>query len=453
MAQTYDFTEGSILKKMLLFSWPIFLTNILQISYQFIDSLWVGNLLGSSGLGAVSLSAPIIFTVLSFVIGLNAASLTILSQAKGASDDNRLKKSLNAFVVLISILSIAFGIIGFFMSAPILRLLSTPENLLPLAKPYLQIHFLGIVFLFGYNFIATVLRALGDSKTPLRFVLFAVILNAVLDPVFIAVFNLGIEGAAYATIVAQGGAFVYGAVYSIWKGKVPFTMPRMPEMVYVRTIVKLGLPGGLQMMAISGGVTAIMGIVAAFGTEVVAGFGAAQRIDSLIMLPGTTLGTAVTSMAGQNIGANEWDRVREIAKKALVLILVVSFAISTVVFLGAETFIRLFVDDPDTVAFGAAFLKGVAFFYPFLGINFVLNGIVRAAGAMFQVLVLNVISFWVLRVPLTYLFSQWLGETGIAYGIGVSFIISSIAASLYYVYGKWDQITLFEEGNRKQDEL
>lgn len=445
MDKNLDFTEGSILKKMLLFALPMFFTNILQVSYQFIDSLWIGNLLGTTGLGAVSLSGPILFTILSFVIGLNGATLTVISQARGAKDERRLKESLNAFVTVNLILSIAFGLIGFFFAETILRLLSTPEALMPLAKPYLQIHFIGIIFLFGYNFIGTVLRALGDSRTPVRFVFLAVVLNTVLDPLFIYTFDLGIEGAAYATLVAQGFAFLYGVIHSIGKGKVPFTMPHMPEFVYFKAIMKLGLPGGLQMMTISGGVAAIMGIVASFGEGVVAGFGASQRIDSLIMIPATTLGAAVTSMAGQNIGAKKWGRVNEIAKKGLTFILSVSFFISLLVFLFADVLIRLFVADEETVAFGSTFLKTVAFFYPFLGINFVLNGVVRAAGAMFQILVLNLVSFWILRVPLTALLSSWLGTKGIAYGIGISFVISSLIAAAYYLFGKWRKISIFEE--------
>ncbi|MCF6139296.1 MATE family efflux transporter [Pseudalkalibacillus berkeleyi] len=445
MAQQMDFTKGSVSKQMIFFSVPIFLTNILQTSFQFIDSVWVGNLLGSSALGAISISATLIFTILSFIIGVNSASLTVLSQKKGADDTQGLKESLNAFVFVLGILAVSLGLIGFFLSGWLLNLLGTPAEIYPLAKSYLQVNFLGILFLFGYNFIGTVLRALGDSKTPIRFVLMAVILNTILDPIFISWFDMGIVGAAYATIISQGFAFVYGLVYSVWKAGVPFVKPYVPPRFYFVTLFKLGVPAGLQMMAISGGIAAIMGIVAHYGADVVAGFGAAQRIDSIIMLPAFTLGSAVNSMAGQNIGIRAWDRVDAISRNGILMILGVSFAISTVAFLSAENLIQLFVDDIETIEFGATYLKTVAFFYPFLGINFVLNGIVRAAGAMVQVLILNLISFWVLRVPLTYLFAKWLGESGIAYGIGSSFIISSIIAYGYYKFGKWREIEIFNE--------
>lgn len=445
MNNTYDFTQGNITKQMIFFSLPIFFTNMLQTSYQFIDSLWVGNLLGSDALGAISLAAPVIFTVLSFIIGVNSATLTVLSQRKGSGDDEGLIESLNAFVVVLTVLSVTFGIIGFIFTDAILTFLGTPEDIFETTKLYLRINFLGILFLFGYNFIGTVLRALGDSKTPIRFVLAAVILNAGLDPLFISYFDWGIEGAAYATIIAQGAAFLYGVIYSVWKSKVPFTVPHWPDGKETKRITKLGVPAGLQMMTISAGVTAIMAIVASFGTQVVAGFGAAQRLDRVIMLPAFTLGAAVNSMAGQNIGSGLWDRVSEIARNGIILILSVSFTISAIIFFSAETLVSLFINDAETIAFGTTYLKTIAFFYPFLGINFVLNGVVKAAGAMVQVLVLNIISFWILRVPLTYLLSDWIGEEGIAYGIGISFVLSSIFAIGYYKYGKWRDIEIFEQ--------
>ncbi|MCL7749350.1 MATE family efflux transporter [Halalkalibacter alkaliphilus] len=436
-----DFTNGKIMKKMILFSWPIFLTNLLQTSYQFIDSLWVGNLLGPSALGAITISATVVFTTLSFIIGINSATLTVISQRRGANDEEGLKDSLNAFVFVLGTLAIFLGILGFLFSGTILQVMGTPDEITPLAQSYLQINFIGILFLFGYNFIGTVLRALGDSRTPIRFIIIAVILNAILDPLFIHVFQWGIEGAAYATIISQGTAFVYGLWYSINRANVPFQIPTLPEKRYFLVLFKMGLPAGLSMMAISGGILAIMTVVTSFGEEVVAGFGAAQRLDSLIMLPALTLGSAVNSMAGQNIGAKLWDRVNEIAKQALFLIVLVSVIISTIIFFGAEYFIRMFVQDEETVQFGTMYVKTVAFFYPFLGVNFVLNGIARAAGAMFPVLILNIISFWILRYPLTAVFSAWLGESGIALGMGVSFIISSVIAVGYYFLGNWRKIS------------
>ncbi|WP_077623626.1 MATE family efflux transporter [Sediminibacillus massiliensis] len=445
MKKQHDFTEGNIVKQMLVFSAPIMFTNLLQVSYQFTDSLWVGNLLGANALGAVAVSSTVIFTILSFIIGINNATLTILSQQKGKDNETGLKRYLNAFVVVLTFMAIVLGSIGFAAAEFVVELLGTPESMIQEASAYLRINSLGILFLLGYNFIGTVLRSLGDSKTPLRFVMIAVLLNIVLDPVFISLFGLGVNGAAYATICSQGSAFIYGIYYVLRHQLVPFTFPSLPRREEVKLILHLGVPSGLQMSVIAAGVAAIMSVVTSHGEDVVAGFSAAQRLDSVLMLPAQALGTAVNSMAGQNIGVAKWNRVRDISKYGVLYNLGIMLVLACLLVVFADFAIRLFIQEEEAVQFGGDYLRIVAFFYPFLGINFILNGIVRASGAMYQVLILNVISFWVLRYPLTYLCSAWLGEKGIAFGMGISFVISSIAAFLYYRFGKWREKQLFKQ--------
>lgn len=445
MASPHDFTQGPIARQLFYFSGPIILANLLQVSYQLIDSLWIGNLIGANALAAVSLSGTVLFTVLSFVIGLNNAALTILSQQKGRDSGEGLRHYLNAFVVLLAGMSIGLGVIGFIFAEPLLRLVGTPEEIMPMAVAYLKINFIGMLFLFGYNFIGTALRSVGDSKSPLYFVAIAVGLNTVMDPLFISVFNWGVEGAAYATIISQGAAFFIGFFYIRRKRILPFTRPAVPAKREVFDILRLGIPAGLQMSVISAGILAIMSVVASFGPAVVAGYGAAQRLDSLIMLPAQALGTAINSMAGQNIGAGQWDRVALVTRYGFFYNLAIMFVIAAILYIFAEPAVRLFLKEEEAVEFGTQYLRGVAFFYPFLGINFILNGTVRAAGAMFQVLILNILSFWVLRYPLTYLFAEWYGQSGIALGIGVSFVISSSFAFLYYRYGKWREIKAISE--------
>ncbi|MBM7634600.1 MATE family efflux transporter [Geomicrobium sediminis] len=440
-----DFTKGPLFKPLVFFSGPIMITNLLQSSFQITDSLWVGNLLGASSLGAVAISSTIMFTVLSFVIGLNNASLTILSQQRGKDNEQGLRSYLNAFVVIMAVIATLFGIAGYVFSESLLSLIGTPESIIEQAIAYLQITFIGIIFLFGYNFISTILRALGDSKTPLKIVLIAVILNIIFDPLFIVGFNLGIEGAAYATIASQGLAFFYGLFYVIKHQLAPFSLPTLPKRVEASLIFRLGIPSGLQMAVISAGVAAILSVVTGFGEYVVAGFSAAQRLDSLILLPAMALGTAVNSIAGQNIGAQSWDRVRQLATLAVLYNFAIMFTIALLVVIFAEQGVRLFIQDEEAVAFGTRYLQIVALCYPFLGVNFVLNGIVRASGAMYQVLILNILSFWVLRYPLTALFSHWFGEVGIGIGMGISLIIGSLFAYLYFRYGKWDQKQIFAE--------
>jgi putative MATE family efflux protein len=442
---SHNFTEGATLQQLVRFAAPIMLANLLQSSYQFADSLWIGNLLGAEALGAVAVSSVVIFTVLSFVIGMNNAALTILSQQRGRHDEEGLARYLDAFIVTLLAASVALGVAGYLASAPLLRLLGTPESLMVEATSYLQITFLGIVFLFGYNFISTVLRALGDSRTPMRFVALAVVLNVVLDPLLIHSADLGVPGAAWATVISQGVAFLYGLDHVRRHRLVRLRVPRVPGWEEVRRIFGLGIPAGLQMGVISGGSAAVMSVVTRYGTPVVGGFAAAQRLDALIMVPAQALGIAVSSMAGQNIGAGKWSRVSRISREAVLLNVAVMASIGLLIVLVAEHAIGLFIDEPEAVAFGAQYLRTVALFYPFLGINFVLNGAVRASGAMYQVLVLNIISFWLLRFPLTSLCSDWFGEAGIGVGISASFVISSVFAYLYFRYGRWRDTRLFHD--------
>lgn len=441
----HDFTRGRPLRQLVMFSGPIMVANLLQVSFQFVDSLWIGNLLGAQALGAVAVSGVIVFTVLSFVIGMNNAALVILSQLKGRADTVGLTRYLNAFVVIMFLMSLGLGVAGFYSSEWLLQLLGTPQAMLADASAYLRITFMGMLFLFGYNFVSTVLRALGDSKTPMRFVAVAVVLNAAINPLFIHTFGWGIEGAAFATILSQGAAFIYGIVWVAIKRLAPVSRPQWPSGEEARKIFHLGIPSGLQMAVISGGSAAIMSVVTSLGPEVVGGFGAAQRLDQIIMLPAMALGIAVSSMAGQNIGVRNWERVNAITRAAVGYNVVIMFSVAAVIVVFAEPAVRLFIEDPQAVAFGTQYLRIIGFFYPLLGINFVLNGIVRAAGAMYQVLVLNIISFWVLRFPLTFVFTQAWGETGVAVGIGVSFVLSSVFAYMYYRWGKWREKALFAD--------
>lgn len=343
-----------------------------------------------------------------------------------------------------TVMSVVFAVIGYIFAESLLGIIGTPDAILDMAASYLQISLLGMFFLFGYNFINTVFRALGDSKTPLRIVFIAVILNAVLSPLFMIVFDLGIQGAALATVGSQTIAFLYSVYLAVKRKLVPFKMPSIPARYEVGLILKLGIPAGLQMGVIHAGIAAILSVVTQFGADSVAGFSAAQRLDSLIMLPAMALGTAVNAMAGQNIGIQQWSRVKQIARYAALYNFGLMLSVAAVVIIFAEAGIRMFIQDEAAVEFGTNYLRIVALCYPFLGLNFVLNGIVRASGAMYQVLILNIISFWILRYPLSALFASYFGETGVGMGMGVSFIISSIFAYLYYKFGKWREKELFK---------
>ena len=438
-----DFTQGSVYRQMYLFALPILLTNFLQMLMPVISSLWVGNLLGSAAFGAVTIGTTVMTVTLAFIIGMNNATLTIFAQLKGRNEHGEIRSYLSAFVVILLMLSLVTGALGFVFVEPLLVLLNAPDSIQGVATIYLRINFLGILFLSGYNFIGTVLRAFGDSKTQLYFVLVATVLNAVLAPLFMAGFGLGVAGAAYATVLAQAAAFLYSLIWLAMKfGQYSFRL-QLPQLSQVSTILRLGIPAGTQMIVIYAGMTVILSIVNTFGESVVAGFGAAQRLDTIILLPAIALGVAVNAMAAQNIGIKQWARVTRITKVGIAYNLCVMLAIASILFVFAEPLVRLFIPEEDSVAFGASYLRTIALFYPFIGLNFIFNGVVRGAGVMFQVLMLNIISLWVLRVPLTYFTTSLYGDAGLALGMGVSFLMSCLFSAAYYIWGGWRNKQLF----------
>ena len=442
MART--FTEGSIANKLFLFSLPILLSNFLQASILLINALWVGNLLGSTAFATITVGTMVMVVILAFVFGINNATLTIFAQLKGADNKTEIKNYLSTFSIILIVLSVLIGVLGYFLSESLLVLLNTPDAILVPATEYLKINFVGTLFLVGYNFIGTILRAFGDSKTPLYFVLLAAILTAVLDPLFIAVFKLGVAGSAYATILAQGAAFIYSLFFLARRhGHQKFKL-KTPNWVEIKTIMQLGIPSGMQMIVIYAGLTVILSVVNTFGDAVVSGFGVAQRLDNLVLLPAVALGTAVNAMAAQNIGVQNWARVAQISRVGVIYNLSIMSFLSLLLFLFAEPLVKLFITDSDSLNFGVSYLKTIAIFYPFIGLNFIFNGVVRSSGAMFQVLVLNIISLWILRVPLVYWMTSLFGESGIALGIGISFFTSCLFSMAYYYYGGWRNKRLFD---------
>lgn len=438
------FTEGSIANKLFLFALPILLSNFLQASILLINALWVGNLLGSAAFAAITVGTMVMVVILAFVFGINNATLTIFAQLKGADNKTEIRNYLSTFTIILILLSVLIGAVGYFLSEPLLVLLNTPEAILAPATAYLKINFVGTLFLVGYNFIGTILRAFGDSKTPLYFVLLAAILTAVLDPLFIAVFNLGVAGSAYATVLAQGSAFVYSLFFLARRhGHQSFGLKK-PKWVEIKTIMNLGIPSGMQMIVIYAGLTVILSVVNTFGDAVVSGFGVAQRLDNLVLLPAIALGTAVNAMAAQNIGVQNWARVAQISRVGILYNLSIMSLLSAMLYVLAEPLVKLFITDEDSLNFGVSYLKTIALFYPFIGLNFIFNGVVRSSGAMLQVLVLNIISLWILRVPLVYWMTSLFGESGIALGIGISFFSSCLFSMAYYYYGGWRNKRLFE---------
>lgn len=449
------FTEGPLAQQLAVFALPIVVTSLLQVSMHLINGLWVGNLLGSIAFGAITVSTLVMMLVLAFVMGFNQATLSIFGQLHGkraaqAEDSvpaqaatQEIHNYLSAFILTLSLVAGLISLLGFNYAGHLLTWLNTPTEIHAAAKMYLQINFCATPILVGYNFISTVLRAFGDSRTPLYFVLLSTLLLTFLAPLFIGVLQWDLAGAAIAMVTAQTSAFIYGIWHLLRKFPQQRLRLRLPQRQEMLTLGRQGLPSGLQMLVIHAGNTAILALVNSLGADAVAGFGAAQRLDSIILLPAVALGMAVTSMAAQNIGANNWERVKQITKIGLLYNTSIMLAIATGLYLGAKPLVGLFIQDAASLNFGINYLQTIAFFYVFLGLNFIFNGVVRGAGAMLQVLALNILSLWVLRVPLTYWTTSIYGETGVALGIGISFMLSAMFSYAFYRWGNWRQQQLF----------
>ncbi len=443
-----DLTEGNVLKHLLFFSFPLLIGNVLQSLNQIIDAFWVGRFVGPNALASVAVSGSVVFALLAFVFGFVIATSTMVAQYKGAKDQESLQKTVDSSVKALTLAAIVLTVIAIILTPYILRILQTPAEIFDLAQTYLMIFFSGLVFIGGYNYLSAILRGLGNSKTPLYFLIIATVTNIILDPILIIgigpVPELGVAGAALATVFSQALAFGLGLMYikkhdlgfkmRLFKGKV--------ESFYLTKMIKMGIPAGLQQVVVSLAVVAVMGAVNVQGAATVAGFGTATRLDGFILLPAMSLGLAISAMVGQNIGAGKWERIPSIVRSGMLMTFVITGSLTLVLFFLREQALGLFTDDPQVIEAGASYLKIVAFaFIPF-SFMFIITGVLRGAGDMIWGLVLTAASLWVIRVPAVYILAHYLGSDGIWYGMALSFVLAFVIAGMYYLSGNWKKKAL-----------
>jgi putative MATE family efflux protein len=298
-------------------------------------------------MGAVTLSFPIMFLLIAFNMGITMGATILISQYYGARDMDKVKKTIDTTYIFIFFASIVVTIVGLIFSGPILTLIRTPEDIMPQAKTYLNIIFIGMIFMFGYNTISAILRGLGDSKTPLYFLVISTIINIILDLVFILVFDMGVAGAAWATVIAQAAAFLFGLYYLNKNHEVlRFKISRMTfDKELFSKSVKLGIPSGIQQTLFSFGMMAVQTMVNQYGTDTVAAFGAASRIDSFATMPMMNFGAAISTFVGQNVGANKLERVKKGYYSTLLMSNVLSIIVGLTIVLFSKQLVAFF--NPD----------------------------------------------------------------------------------------------------------
>lgn len=442
---TTDMTIGSPAKLLLRFAIPLLIGNVFQQLYNMVDAIVVGNYEGKEALAAVGTTGPINFLIFSLALGLAAGISIITAQYFGAKDEENIKKSFatGAYVIIVAL--VVMGIVGFFVSRPMLELLNTPDNIIDQSVTYLKICSIGIIGIGAYNWIATILRALGDSITPLIFLIVACVLNIILDLLFVIVFHMGVAGVAWATIISQIVAAVGCILYALKKVellRIPMKEFRLDKRI-VKKCLLLGIPVALQNSFVSLSTMALQGVINNYGDTIMASATAATRIEQLILQPGVSLGMAVTTFTGQNIGAGKFDRVKKGFASATKFIVGFSLFMLPVIYFGGGTIINLFIkaEDKEVIRIGIEALRVPCFFYSFVGMIFVSRNLLSGAGDV-KIPMLMGVTEVVCRVVFANVLSSYFGYQGIWWATGLTWLLTATVGCIRYASGKWKDKSL-----------
>ena len=438
--------NDSIPKTLFKLSWPIMVGNTMQVLYNLADTFWVGKL-GADSVAAISVGFPLVFLLISIGGGMTTAGTTLVAQYTGSNNKEMADHAAGQIFILVIFLSLIFGTTGFIFDSTILGWIGAPANIRADAVAYLDIIFGGVAFMFIFFVFTALLRGVGDTKTPMKMMVFSTLFNIILDPFIILGWGffpqLGVRGAAIATVLSRALAGLYG-VYLLFEGKKGIKLKAknlVPDLEVQKNIIKLGTPSAAEQSIIALGMTFMMGIVSEFGTLAVAAYGIGNRILSVVMMPMRGLSMATTTMVGQTMGADDADRAERIAWTAVGL----TFSLMMVLILVTQFFpaqiISVFNDDPEVVAIGVDFLKIVGLSFGFLGVRIVIGGSFRGAGNTVAAMVLAVIALWGFRVPLARLLSEYfqLGTSGIWWGMFMSNLLSAIIGAIWFKKGSWKE--------------
>lgn len=437
----YDMTKGNPTTLLLKFAVPMIVGNIFQQFYNMVDAMVVGRYVGANALAAVGATGSISFLFFSLAMGFAAGIGIIVSQYFGAKDEANIKKSIATAIYVILISSLLMGFVTIIAAQSMMNLLHTPEEIMGDAVLYLRVTGVGFIAVGAFNGIASILRALGDAKTPLVFLIVACVINIVLDLVFVIVYNMGVVGVALATIIAQAIASVGCMVYA-WIKMPLFRMP-LHEYVMDREICKkcflLGIPVALQNSLIAVSCIALQSVVNSFGATIVAAFTVANRFEQLIQQPFNSLGAAVATYTGQNMGANNKERIKKGFWSATVISTIFSLLMLPVAWFGGEAIMSLFTSEIDVIKEGARGIRITSIFYSFLGMIYVTRNVLNGAGdvkfSMFSGIV-EVIGRVGLAKPLTFI--PIIGMLSIWFTSGLTWMITGIIGCIRYASGKWE---------------
>ncbi|MBE5826857.1 MAG: MATE family efflux transporter [Butyrivibrio sp.] len=444
-----DMTVGRPWEQILKFTVPMLFGNVVQQLYSTVDSIVVGRYVGDNALAAVGSAAPIFNLLLILFIGISMGATIMVAQYLGAKDRNALSWTIGNCFTLIVIASIAMTVIGVAITRPMLVLLRTPESILDWCADYLIILFLGSIGLGFYNILSGVLRGMGDAMSALIYLIIASVINIGLDILFVAKFGMGVAGVALATIIAQGisavlcinrlrkmnDVFDFGIKYFKWDGH------------YAGQMIRLGFPSGITQAIFSMSIVLVQSLTNSFGEQLIAANVIVQRVDGFAVLPIFSFGSALTTYAGQNIGAGNKERVEQGSRQGLIMSLIFSAIIVAVILLFGRGLMSIFTSTTELVDLGMHIMKILAAGYMLMAVIQALTGVMRGAGDTVTPMWISVIETFFLRMPLAYIM-VYLSRSE-AYPIGnrdmiywsllIAWAIGAAMSIFFYKFGKWRQ--------------
>lgn len=430
-----DMVNGNPVKAIVLFAVPLLLGNILQQLYNTVDSIVVGNLVGSEALAAVGTSGPIIHLMIAFFMGISAGASIMVSQAVGGGNHERLGRIVHTILTLALVCGAALGVLGVAVTPVLLRLLNTPQDVFAMAAEYMRVSLMGIVTVMLFNVINGILQGMGDSKTPLYILMICSAMNVVLDVVFVAWLGMAVAGVAWATVISQLMSVLFGLMRLSRRDtgvRVRVRQLRI-DRAEMLAILKLGVPTGLQQSLNSVGNILVQSVINSFGAVIMAANIAVIKLDSFCTMPMMTFTTAVTVFAGQNIGAKKTDRAMRGMRIGLVLSVSLSLLISLFLVWAGPVLLRLFTQDAAVVAAGMDKIRIIAPFYFCMGVFGIVAGVIRGSGQTLAPMLIGVTTMFLGRVPVAFWLSKLIGANGIHWSLSIQWGAEAVMILAYYL--------------------
>lgn len=428
-----DMTKGNTSKILITFAVPMVFGNILQQLYNTTDAVIVGRFIGKNALASVGVANPIMSIAIFFIFGICIGTSVLMSQLFGAGKYKALKKEVSTALIVGTIFTALLSILCIFLSKTFLVLTGTPKEILGDADMFLKIIFGGLIFSFLYNFYSAALRAVGDSKTPLIFLVVSCVLNGILCVIFIVFFKFGVAGSAVATVIAQAVSSLLCIVYVYIK--IPLIRLKPEELVVdkplLRRTIQYSWVSALQQTCLYIGRLLVQGVVNPFGTNAIAAYNSVTRVDSFVLSPGDSFSASIATYSAQNKGGGKWERIIEGYKKSNIIITLYSVATALVVFLAAEPIMKLFVSGSETevVSIGVRYLKIMSIFYVLSGFCNIFQGLFRGVGMLRITLIATIMQITV-RVLLSYALSPYLGVASVCVAVAVGWCLMIVYEGL-----------------------